>query len=189
LAVTKTRHYLIAVAGVNGARGTAYLNYSLNTNQLPQPPQLTGAPQKLVVTNGASVVLIPPIIGAPPLHFVWSLNSAAVTNSYEPFLPLSNVTPQQSGDYFVTVTNDLGFTSATIPLRVVIPPTCSIAQTAPDSLQLSFPTQPGLNYTIEEAPSMSGPWQAMTETMVGSGQPIVIPVSMTTNGFYRARVE
>lgn len=189
LAVTKTRHYLIAVAGVNGARGTAFLNYSLNTNQLPQPPQLLSVPQKVVVTNGASITLVPPITGAPPLHFVWSLNSVTMTNSYDSFLPLSNVTPNQSGNYSVVVTNDLGFASATIPLRVVIPPSCSLALSGSGGLQMTFPTQSGLNYTVEEAPNLSGPWQPVSDTLAGSGQSATVLLPATTVGFYRVRVE
>jgi len=189
LGVTKSRHYLIAVASVNGARGTAFLNYSLNTNQLPQPPQLTSVPQKVVVTNGANIPLVPPIIGAPPMHYAWILNSVAITNSNAPFLPLPHVTPDQSGNYSVIVTNDLGFTSASMPLRVVLPPDCSLAQNASSGLQMTFPTQSGLNYTVEVAPDISGPWQPAGETFVGSGQPATVPLPLTTIGFYRVRVE
>jgi len=189
LAVLKTRHYLIAVAGVNGARGTAFLNYNLNTNQLPQPPQLTSVPQKLVVTNGANVTLVPPITGAPPMHFVWSLNSVAMTNSNDPSLSLPDVTPGQSGNYSLTVTNDLGFTNAIMPLRVVIPPNCSLTQNGSGGLQMTFPTQTGLNYTVEEAPSLAGPWQPAGDTFAGSGQPTTVALPMVTTGFYRVRVE
>ena len=36
--VIKGRQYVVVVAGVNGARGTAYLNYSLDTNSQPTAP-------------------------------------------------------------------------------------------------------------------------------------------------------
>lgn len=189
LAVTKTRQYLVVIAGVNGAQGTAFLNYTLNTNQLPQAPSLMSVPQPLVVTNGADVVLAPPISGMLPLHFFWSTNSMPITNSYSPFLAMPHVTPSQTGNYFVTVTNDLGSTSTTLPLHVVVPPGCSLVQTAPDSLQLSFPTQNGLSYTVQEAPDMSGPWQSFGATFIGDGQTANILLPITTNGFYRVRVQ
>ena len=186
---TKTRQYVVAVAGVNGAKGTAYLNYSLNTNQLPTAPVLTGSPSTMVVTNGANVMLLPPITGSPPMRFTWSRDSVLLTNSYSAGLSLLNVTPAQTGNYFVVVTNDLGTTNVQLPLHVVVPPTCSIAQTASNGLQMSLPTQMGLRYTVEEATDLSGPWQSFGSTYVGDGQTLNIALPIITTGFYRVRVE
>lgn len=187
--VIKTRQYLVAVAGVNGAKGTAKLNYNLNTNQPPQAPVLTGVPQTIVAATGANVTLIPPISGSPPLYFTWTRDSVLVSNSYSTALSLSKVTPVQAGDYLVTVTNELGTTKAVMPLHVVIPPSCNLAQTASNTLQLVFPTQSGLHYFIEQASDLRGPWQALTNSIVGDGQAIALPVPMTGSGFYRVRVE
>ena len=189
LAVTKTRQYLVVIAGVNGAQGTAYLNYNLNTNQLPQPPSVASPPQPLVVTNGADVLLIPPVSGTLPLHFFWSTNSVTMTNSYSPFLSLPHVTPDQTGNYSLTVTNDLGRTSTTLPLHVVASPTCRLVQSAAGSLQLAFPTQNGLSYTVEQAADIRGPWQPLGASFTGDGQTTTIDLPITTNGFYRVRVQ
>jgi hypothetical protein len=187
--VTKTRQYLVAVAGVNGARGTAYLNYTLNTNQLPQRPVLTSSPGLAVVTNGANVTLAPSVTGSPPLHFAWSMNAAPLTNSYAPGLGLSNVTTDQTGNYFVTITNDFGATNALLPLHVVVPASCNIVQTTPDSLQISIPTQTGLHYTVEEAPGVFGAWQSTGDTFIGDGKALVINLPVAETGFYRIRIE
>jgi hypothetical protein len=189
LAVTKTRQYAVVVAGVNGAKGTVFLNYSLNTNQLPQAPQIMNAPQVVVVTNGADVMLIPPISGTPPLHFFWTTNSAPMTNSYDPVLLLPRVTPAQTGDYSVVVTNDLGKAVATMPLHVVDPPSCSLVQKSTDSLQMNFATQAGLNYTVEEASDIRGPWQPQGQSFTGDGQTAIVTLPGITNGFYRVRVQ
>lgn len=187
--VTKTRQYLVAVAGVNGARGTAFLNYTLNTNQLPQRPVLTTPPATVVVINGADVTLAPSVTGSPPLHFIWSTNAVSMTNSYSPGLSLPNVTPNQAGNYLVTITNDLGSTNALLPLHVVNPTSCSIIQTAPDTLQMSVPTQTGLHYTVEQAPGISGPWQSAGETFIGDGKPMVVTLPVAETEFYRVRIE
>jgi len=189
LAVTKTRQYVVVIAGVNGAQGTAFLNYSLNTNQLPQPPVITTSPQPLVVTNGADVLLVPPVSGTPPFHFFWTTNSVPMTNSYSPVLSLPHVTPDQTGNYSVRITNDLGSANTTLPLHVVIPPDCSLIQSASDSLQMTFPTQIGLTYSIEEAPELRGPWQPHGDSFTGDGQTATIALPINTNGFYRVRVQ
>ncbi len=189
LAVTKTRQYAVVIAGVNGAQGTAFLNYSLNTNQLPQPPSVVSSPQPLVVTNGADVLLVPPVSGTPPFHFFWSTNSVPMTNNYSPALSLPHVTPAQSGSYSVRITNDLGSANTIMPLHVVIPPGCSLIQTAADSLQLTFPTQIGLTYTVEEALDLGGPWQPYGQSFSGGGQTATIALPINANGFYRVRVQ
>lgn len=189
LAVTKTRQYVVVIAGVNGAQGTAYLNYSLNTNQLPQAPAVMSAPQPVVVTNGADALLAPPISGTPPLHFFWSTNSVPMTNGYLPYLLVPHVTPEQMGDYSVLVTNDLGKAITTLPLHVVVPPGCSLAVSPSNTLQMAFPTQIGLSYTVEEAADLRGPWQPVTQPLTGDGQPARIDLPAETNGYYRVRVQ
>jgi hypothetical protein len=188
-AVLKRRQYVVAVDGVNGARGVAYLNYSLNTNQAPQPPALTSQPQTIVVTNGANVILAPLVGGSPPLHFVWTKDSIPITNTWSPALSLLNVSPVQTGDYLVTVTNDLGTTAATLSLHVVVPPSCSLTQTASNNLQMSLETQVGLLYFVEEASNLRGPWQTWTNIFTGDGKPLMITMPTISNAFYRVRVQ
>jgi Immunoglobulin domain len=189
LPVVKTRQYLVAVAGVNGAKGTARLNYNLNTNQLPQPPVLTTSSQTIVVASGANVSLIPSVVGSPPLYYMWTKDSVVLTNSYSAALSLTNVTFVQAGNYLATVTNDLGLAKVLMPLHVVIPPNCNLVQTSAGTLQLVFETQSGLNYFVEEAFDLGGPWQALTNDIVGDGQTVVLGLSTVGNGFYRVRVQ
>lgn len=189
LPVVKTRQYLVVVAGVNGAKGTAYLNYNLNTNQLPQPPVLTSLPQTLVVPSGANVALAPPVSGCPPLHYTWTKDTVLMSNSYLPMLSLINVTPAQTGDYVVSVTNELGSAKAVMPLHVVVPPICNLILLNTNALQITFPTQPGFYYFVEEASDLRGPWQLFTNKFLGDGRSIAVPLTMAGTGFYRVRVE
>jgi Immunoglobulin I-set domain len=187
--VIKTRQYLVAVAGVNGAKGNAKLNYSLNTNQLPQAPVLTALPQTVVAASGANVTLTPPVVGSPPLYFSWTKDTVVMTNSYSAALSLQNVSPIQGGDYLVTVTNELGLAKAVMPLHVVIPPICNVAASNSNTLQLAFPTQSGLHYFVEQASDLRGPWQLLTNNIVGDGQPVAFALPTIGTGFYRVRVE
>jgi hypothetical protein len=189
LPVVKTRQYLVTVVGVNGAKGTARLNYNLSTNQLPQAPILTAPPQTIVVASGANVRLIPSVVGALPLYFIWTKDSVVLSNSYSAALSLTNVSPVQGGDYLATVTNDLGLAKVLIPLHVVIPPSCNLAQTSSGSLQLAFETQSGLHYLVEQAFDLRGPWEALTNDIVGDGQPVSLALPTMDTGFYRVRVQ
>ena len=190
LAVVRTRQYLVAVAGVNGARGTAYLNYNLNTNQPPQPPVLAQSPQTVAVTNGADVVLAPVVSGTPPLHFAWARNSTPITNSNFPNLSLFKVSPIETGNYSVTITNDLGSVTAVIPLHVVTPPNLVLAGSASNALLITLPTQQGFRYFIEEAMDVCGPWQLWTNAFIGDGNTLTVPLPMTSaRDFYRVRVQ
>jgi hypothetical protein len=189
LPVVKTRQYLVTVVGVNGAKGTARLNYNLSTNQLPQAPILTAPPQTIVVASGANVRLIPSVVGALPLYFIWTKDSVVLSNSYSAALSLTNVSPVQGGDYLATVTNDLGLAKVLIPLHVVIPPSCNLAQTSSGSLQLAFETQSGFHYFVERAFDLRGPWEALTNDIVGDGQPVSLALPTMDTGFYRVRVQ
>jgi hypothetical protein len=120
---------------------------------------------------------------------MWTKDSVVLTNSYSAALSLTNVTFVQAGNYLATVTNDLGLAKVLMPLHVVIPPNCNLVQTSAGTLQLVFETQSGLNYFVEEAFDLGGPWQALTNDIVGDGQTVVLGLSTVGNGFYRVRVQ
>jgi hypothetical protein len=147
-AVLRTRQYVVAVSGVGGAHGTVRLNYSLNTNQSPQAPVLLSSPQPLVVTNGANVILAPHFAGGSPLRFVWRKDGTLLENSNSSSLQMLNVTPTNSGNYFVAITNDVGGVETTLPLRVVVPTRCELTA-GNGTPTLSFDTFIGQSYIIE----------------------------------------
>jgi hypothetical protein len=134
------------------------------------------------VTLGANIK------GSPPLHFSWRKNEIGIPGASAPSLFLTAATAADSGIYVLTVTNDLGVLTATLPLQVVTPPRSSLV-TTPTGLQLTWGTVAGQRYTLEEARTIQGPWVAWTNLYVGDGQPVTVDANAGDSGFYRILVE
>ncbi len=188
LPVAQSRQYLIVVAGVGGASGTAWLNYRLDASKPPTAPSLLSPPAPTVAAAGAQVTLAANFMGSPPFRFSWRKNEISIAGATSPALFFPSVVPADSANYVLTVTNDLGVLSTTLPLRVVIPPTCSLISTA-NGLQMSCATIPGQRYTLQEANSVSGPWLPRTNSFAGDGTTLVIDLGTSATAFYRIWVE
>ena len=186
--VLKTRQYIVVVDGVAAARGVAWLNYVLNTNLLPTAPTLLSQITTQTVAAGSTVLLAPSLGGAPPMKYSWRKDGVTISNGQVPSLLLTNVAPSQSGSYALSVTNDLGNLTVTLPIHVVVPPQCSAVASA-DGLTFSFPTTTGLSYTIEQADTVTGPWLPWTGAFSGSGQNYFTNISCVGTKFFRVRVE
>ena len=186
--VMKSRQYVVVVEGVTNGRGTAWLNYSLNTNQLPTAPTLLAPPQTVTVAEGSPAIIAPSLAGAPPLCFSWKKNTTPLAGMTAPGIYFPSATTTDTANYIVTVTNDLGSVSATLPLRVVLPPPCSLVRTS-TWLQLGFPTVSGQRYTVEEAGVVTGPWLPWPNFFLGDGQVLLLNVPGGGTKFYRVRVE
>jgi len=188
LPVAKSRQYLLVVAGVNGASGTAWLNYSLNTNQLPQPPSLTSTPPLQTVSAGSTVVLTAPVTGAPPMVFSWRKDGVLLPGQTSSSLVLSAVTSGQSGSYSFTVTNDMGSATGAFALKVVVPTLCKLAPVS-FGLQLSYFTVVGQVYTVEECTNFLTGWISWPGSLVGNGLTNYFNVPNDGKKFYRIRIE
>ncbi|TAL06025.1 MAG: hypothetical protein EPO07_02560 [Verrucomicrobia bacterium] len=187
-AVVKSRQYVVAVQGVNNAKGTAYLNYALNTNQLPTPPSLLASPKTVTVAQGSPASLAPSLAGAPPLRFSWKKGTNLLAGCTTSSIFFPSTALADTADYVVTVTNDLGSLSATLPLHVVVPTISSLIRVS-NYLQLTFPTVSGQRYTVEEATSVLGPWQPWSNFYFGDGQPITLFLGGGGTKFFRIRTE
>lgn len=187
-AVVKSRQYVVVVEGVNGARGTAWLNYSLNTNQPPAAPSLLASPSPVAVAAGTPALLAASLGGSPPLRFSWKKNTNSIPGMNSSALYFPSTATNDSADYIVTVTNDLGSVSATLPLRVLVAPACTLTRFA-SWLRLGFPTISGQNYIVQEATNVSGPWQTWPNFYPGDGQPVTVYVPGGGTKFYRLRIE
>jgi len=186
--VVKSRQYIVAVDGVNGASGTAWLNYNLNTAVQPQPPTLSGAPQPITVAAGSTVTLTAPVAGSAPLVFSWRKDDTLISGQSQPSLLLANVTNTHSGNYAFTATNDLGNVSGTFSLKVVTAPHCTLALIA-NGLQLSFPTVEGQTYTVEQSTNLLTGWVAWPASFAGNGLTNYFNVWNSETKFYRVLVE
>ncbi len=189
--VVKTRQYLVAVDGVAGARGIAWLNYSLNTNQPAQAPSLTGATSPIVAPQGATVAMVAPVTGAPPLMFTWRKNGVVIPGVSTSPLVLANVTTNSTANYSFAVTNDLGGPAqSSIGLTVIPQPSCTLSSIVglPNALKLSFPTLASRYYFVEDSTNLSA-WTAWPTFYIGDGNPINAYVLKNGNRFFRVRVE
>ena len=190
--VVRTRQYLIAVDGVNGARGTAWLNYQLATNQLPSAPLVTGTNPPILAPLGATVSMSAQVTGAPPLMFTWRKNGVVIPGVSNNPLVIANVTTNSTANYTFAVTNDIGGPAqSSIGLTVISQPMCSLnpAVGLPNALMLSFPTIIGRNYYVEDTTNLATPWTPWPNFFVGNGQPIQAYMLKSGNRFFRVRVE
>lgn len=186
--IVKARPYLVSVSGVNATFGTAWLNYSLNTNQLPQPPTLTTLPPPMTVVAGTDVTLTAPVLGSMPLAFSWRKDNALMPGATAPALVLANVTNAHTGNYAFTATNDLGSVMGMFALKVLVPPRCGLTRII-NGLQLSYLTLTGQVYTIEESTNLVTGWSSWPGSFVGNGATNYFNVGNTGTKFYRVRVE
>lgn len=190
--VVKSRQYLVAVDGVSGARGVAWLNYSLATNQLPQSPAVTGTPSPLVAAEGATVVMSAPVMGSPPLMFTWRKNGTLIPGVISSPLVLANVTTNSTASYSFAVTNDLGGPAQSeFGLTVIQQPACSLTVVpgSPNALKLSFPSIVGRSYIVEDTTNLAGAWTPWPNFYIGDGQLINAYVWKSGSRFFRVRVE
>lgn len=185
-----SREYVIVVDGVDAAQGTAWLNYSLNTNTsaLPVPPALTGTPQPLTIAAGSTFVLQAPVSGTEPLGFQWSKEGEPLPGATASSLLLAAVVPADTGDYSFSATNDLGGVSGTFGVRVVVPTTCRLRRAA-GGVQLSFGTVSGQIYTVEESGAVPGGWVAWPGSLIGNGLTNYFHLWDSGTRFYRVRVD
>ena len=186
--VVQSRQYVVVVEGVNGGHGTAWLNYNLDTNQVPHAPSLVSQPSLLAVSQGFPATIHASVAGTPPLLYSWRKNTNAMSGFTTSSLFFPSATTNDTANYVMSVSNDVGSTSATYPLKVLISTSCSLTVTS-GLLALNFPTAQGQTYYIEQAPTVTGPWQAWPNLFPGDGQPVTVYVPGTSNQFFRVRIQ
>jgi hypothetical protein len=186
--VIKGRQYVMVVAGVNGARGTAYLNYSLDTNSQPTAPKLLSPPVTQVAASGSAVTLAANWTGSAPVQCSWQKDQTPLPGASAPGLLLTNLSTADTANYVLSVTNDLGSLTVTLPLRVVTPPLSALTPTT-SGFRLSWLTVSGQVYTIEEANAVVGPWQRWTNAFLGDGQTSNVDLAPSGTRFYRILVQ
>ena len=184
----KTRQYAVVVDGVNGARGSAWLNYVLNTNLPAQPPTLQSPVTTQTVTGGSTVTLAPSIGGELPMKYAWKKDGTNIPNVTIPYLQMANLTTAQTGNYSLTVTNDLGTLTVTMPVHVVVPPACTVSGSF-GNLNLSFATVSNFNYTIQQTTNLAGPWTPCAPTFAGTGGNFSTNIACAGTRFFRVRID
>lgn len=184
----RTRSYVVVVDGVNGARGTAWLNYVLNTNQVAQPPTLLSPQTARSVTPGSNLTLAPAVVGAQPIYYSWSKDGVVLPAGTSPFLQLTNLAFTDGGVYTLVVTNDLGTLLVVMPVHVVPPPSCSINLTC-GNISLGFATVTNVLYTIDQTVDLGVPWQPWAGPFAGDGNFFSTNILGTGTRFFRLRLQ
>ena len=184
----KTRPYIVVVDGVNNARGSAWLNYVLNTNLPAQPPAATSLVVTQTVFVGANLTLAPSVSGAPPLIYSWKKNGTNIAGVTIPLLQLNNVTSANTATYTLRVTNDLGAITVSNIVHVVTPLTCAVSKNG-SALNLTFPTTANFRYTIMQAASVAGPWTPWSAPFIGGGENFSTNIAGPGTKFFRVRIE
>jgi hypothetical protein len=189
-AVLKGAKYAVVISGVNGAKGTAQLNYRLDTNRPPVAPTLKDTVLPRTIAAGEALTLRPTIIGSAPLHFSWSKAGQGILNATNGSLQFLNLFTSDSGNYSLKVWNHIGGPlDVSIPVRVVVPPRLQMGY-GENGTSISFPTTSGQRYIIEEASSLTGPWSPLNDGYLGDGGNMVLTNSPSAQcRFYRVRVE
>jgi uncharacterized repeat protein (TIGR03803 family) len=89
----------------------------------PLAPLIVSQPQpaSLVVLAGVNVTINAGVLGALPLSYQWTLNTTNLPGATNATLTLNNVSPAESGNYALLVTNNLGIASSSNAVLTVLP--------------------------------------------------------------------
>lgn len=149
--------YLVAMDGVNGARGNARLNYSFSAEGPPvQAPTIVIPPASQSVMEGQSAVFTVIASGSAPLTFQWRFNGSALPGETADILTLSRVISANAGTYEVTVSNHGGtVTSSPASLVVESPPALPTLVKEPSSQTVSL----GARAVLSASVSGRGPFR------------------------------
>jgi hypothetical protein len=186
---TNGGNYFIVVGGVNGARGIAHLNYSLSAGLPPVPPVLTSQPQSLLVVTQTAVALSVVASGTAPFSYQWWKNNSRVRQQTNASYLLRSPQSQDSGTYFVVVTNLTGaITSAPANVTVISSALVSLIP-ASNWMISAFPGIRGYQYAVDcTASPFGGGWWNWTNAFPDYGGVIWLTNSTTANGGLFLRV-
>lgn len=167
---TNGGNYFIVVGGVNGARGIAHLNYSLSAGLPPVPPVLTSPPTPLLASANTAVAFNAVASGTAPLAYQWWKNNSRLRQQTNASVFFSEPSGQDTGNYFVVVTNIAGaVTSAPVNLTVISSAFVSL-NSASNSVVAAFPGIRGYQYSVDCAAGLSaGAWVHWTNAFPDYG--------------------
>jgi hypothetical protein len=184
----KSRIYYIVVDGVNGARGTARLNYSLVVSNPPPPaPLITRQPASQTIAVGNLIALDVVASGALPLSYQWFRNGNTMNGQTNATLNLSGQS-SSAGMYRLTVTNISGVaTSAIATVKVISRPAITISSDF-RTAGLAFPATRGFQYRVEYCEHLkTNGWYLFTNALTDAGGMIWLTdtTQAATKQFYR----
>ena len=75
---------------------------------LREPPKIINQPASVSTVSGGNVAFVAGATGTFPLHYQWHFNNQPQSNETNRFLVLNAVSTNQTGGYFVIITNRFG---------------------------------------------------------------------------------
>ncbi|MBI3413840.1 MAG: immunoglobulin domain-containing protein [Verrucomicrobia bacterium] len=167
----------------------------LSVNAQIVAPSISTQPQGVTVTEGTDVILSVTVIGSAPLVYQWWVNSTLLASQTSSQLTLNNVTTNQTGNYYVQVTNAAGGAKSSIALVTVtsapaLPPSPAVlAPTVQNGeLVLRFTAAIGKPHALECTDDLlTAKWIVLTNFPPAASTNLVAYDSLT-NGpqrFYR----
>jgi len=95
---------------------------SIYQNQSPfsGPPAIASEPANQTAVEGSNVVLSVIAYGNVPLAFQWSFNGTTLSGATNSSLTLTNLHPNQTGNYQVIITNSYGAVTSSIATVTVV---------------------------------------------------------------------
>ena len=156
-------------------------------------PSILLPPQNQSVTVGSTVVFAVVASGGEPLQYEWRFNGTSLPGETNALLTLNNVSPGQSGDYSVAVSNVTGMASGSATLTVNQPGPVRLIPGAwlPDGrFQFVLTGTIGSRAAIEFSADLIQ-WQDLTTVVLTSGTLNLSDPEAGTQArrFYRARLQ
>ena len=159
---TNGGNYFVVVGGVNGARGIAHLNYSLDSHPPPTPPVIISQPQPLFVAAQTAVTLGATVNGSAPLAYQWRKDNSALRQQTNATLLLRSPQIKDSGNYSVVVTNLAGAVTSA-PANVIVIGTPLVNLNSSNWMVSAFPGVRGYQYSADYRTNLSaGSWAYWT---------------------------
>jgi hypothetical protein len=109
---------------------------TISTNALLtvlNPPAITVQPVSHTNSAGGTVTFIVGATGTPPLIYAWSFNGVPIAGATQATLTLSNLQPQQAGNYSVSVANAAGMVTSGNASLTVLSPVAPVVLAGPAS--------------------------------------------------------
>jgi len=144
------------------------------------PSYITSEPQSQSVLQGANANFSVVATGDPPLAYQWYLQvdsftpATSLNGQTNANLNIINANIDDSGHYFVVVTNNYGTVTSTVAALVVegLPQNLYITVEDNQAVQLQFTGTPDIPYVLQSATSLNPPvaWQSIiTNLSDGNG--------------------
>jgi hypothetical protein len=91
-----------------------------NTVPFSGPPFIQTQPTNQTAEEGSSVVLSVAALGAAPLSYQWKFNGTTISGATNAMLTLTNLHPNQAGNYNVRVANSFGAVTSSNAMVTVV---------------------------------------------------------------------